>query len=77
MLGVDGSEIEGEPRDDVMTGKGEARPFIGEPKVDMGDGRGLEVLMTDGWPIMPPMGGGWEWVVLIGPVESGEEETVC
>lgn len=38
----------------------------------MGDVKGLEVLMTDGWPTMPPMGGGgWVWV--IGPVESGGE----
>lgn len=57
MLGVDGNDIEGEPREDVMTGQGEARPFIGEPKPDMGDSKGLEVLMTDGWPTMPPMGG--------------------
>ena len=40
--------------------------------MDMGDGKGLEVLMTDGWPTMPPMGGGWVWV--IGPVESAGEE---
>ncbi|TNN42189.1 hypothetical protein EYF80_047651 [Liparis tanakae] len=37
----------------------------------MGDVKGLEVLMTDGWPTMPPMGGGWVWV--IGPVESAGE----
>ena len=48
MLGVDCSDTEGDPREDVMTGQGDARPFNGEPKVDMGDGNGLEVLMTDG-----------------------------
>lgn len=33
--------------------------------------------MTDGWPTMPPMGGGWVWAVLIGPVESvGEKRGV-
>lgn len=69
ILGVDGSDTEGEPREEVITGYGEARPFIGEPRVDMGDGKGLDVLMTEGWPTMPPMGGGWEWAVLIGPVE--------
>lgn len=40
----------------------------------MGDGWGLEVLMTDGWPTMPPKWGGWLWAVLIGPVESAGEE---
>lgn len=77
MLGVDCSETEGEPRDDVMTGYGEARPFIGEPKEDIGEGKGLEVLMTDGWPTMPPMEGGWVWTVPIGPVESGRREGEC
>lgn len=43
----------------------------------MGDGKGLEVLMTDGWPTMPPIDGGWEWAVLIGPVESVEEKECC
>lgn len=70
MLGVDGSDTDGEPRDEVMTEYGEARPFIGEPKVVMGDRSGLEVLMTDGWPAMPPMWAGWAWVALIGPEES-------
>lgn len=48
---------------------------MGEPRLDMGEGRGLEVLMTEGWPTMPPMGGGWEWEwgVPMGPEESGEE----
>lgn len=74
MLGVDCSDTEGDPRDDVMTGYGEASPFIGRPKLDMGDWIGLEVLMTDGWPTMPPIGGGGgcACAALIGPEESEE-----
>ena len=49
---------------------------MGEPRVGMGDGRGLEVLMTEGWPTMLPMGGWWWWWEwLIGPEESVEEST--
>lgn len=34
----------------------------------MGDGRGLEVLMTEGCPPMP-IEWWWEWDVFIGPEE--------
>lgn len=30
---------------------------MGDPNVDMGDGKGLEVLMTEGCPTMAPIGG--------------------
>lgn len=43
----------------------------------MGDGNGLEVLMTDGWPTMLPIEGPCVWAALIGPVESGGERNVC
>ena len=72
--GVEGSETDGEPSEDVMTEYGDASPFMGEPRVLMGDGRGLEVLMTEGCPPMP-IGWWWEWAVFIGPEESvGEEQ---
>lgn len=43
---------------------------MGAPRVLIGDGRVLEVLMTEGCPTMPPIGGPWEWGMLIGPWES-------
>lgn len=41
---------------------------MGDPNVDMEDGRGLEVLMTEGWPTMAPIGGGCG-CALMGPDE--------
>lgn len=48
IVGVEGKETDGEPRDAVMTEYGEPRPFIEEPRVLMGECRGREELMTDG-----------------------------
>lgn len=78
MLGVDCSDTDGDPRDDVMTGYGEASPFMGRPRPDMGDWIGREVLMTDGWPTMPPIGGGGgcACAALIGPEESEEGNVI-
>lgn len=58
MPGVEGSEMEGEPMEEVMTEYGEARPLTGEARGPMPEGWGREELMTDGWPIMVLIGGG-------------------
>lgn len=48
IVGVEGKETDGEPRDGLMTEYGEPRPFIEEPRVLMGECSGREELMTDG-----------------------------